>query len=53
VYLLDTNIVLHATRQNSQVSAALDAQFQLSQSAFRPAVYDVSIGGLSSFARVG
>jgi hypothetical protein len=51
VYLLDTNIVLHATRQDSPVSAALDAQFQLSQLPFRPAVCEVSIGGLSSFAR--
>jgi len=51
IYLLDTNIVLHATRQNSPVSAALDAQFRLSRLAFRPAVCEVSIGGLSSFAR--
>jgi predicted nucleic acid-binding protein len=51
VYLLDTNIVLHATRQNSQVSAALDAQFQLSQLPFRPAVCEVSIGELLAFAQ--
>jgi len=51
VYLLDTNIVLHATRQNSPVSAALDAQFRLSQLSFRPAVCEVSIGELWAFAR--
>ena len=51
MYLLDTNIVLHATRQNSPVSAALDAQFQLSQLPFRPAVCEVSIGELLAFAR--
>jgi tRNA(fMet)-specific endonuclease VapC len=50
VYLLDTNIVLHATRQDSPVSAALDAQFQLSQLPFRPAVCEVSIGELWAFA---
>ncbi|MGA7905052.1 MAG: type II toxin-antitoxin system VapC family toxin [Terrimicrobiaceae bacterium] len=51
MYILDTNIVLHATRQNSPVSAALDAQFQLSRLSFRPAVCEVSIGELWAFAR--
>lgn len=51
MYLLDTNIVLHATRQNSPVSAALDAQFQLSRLSFRPAVCEVSLGELWAFAR--
>lgn len=51
MYLLDTNIVLHATRQDSPVSAALDSQFQLSQLSFRPAVCEVSIGELWAFAR--
>ena len=48
--LLDTGIVLHATRQGSQVSAALDQQFGLSASRFRPAICEVSIGELLAFA---
>src|SRR4051794_28847963 len=50
-YLLDTNVVLHATRQASPFSAAVDAQFQLSQSAFRPAVCEVTIAELWAFAQ--
>lgn len=49
-FLLDTGIVLHATRQNSLVSAALDKQFGLSASRFRPAICEVSIGELLAFS---
>lgn len=48
--LLDTGVVLHATRQASPVSAALDRQFGLSTSRFSPAVCEVSIGELRAFA---
>jgi predicted nucleic acid-binding protein len=51
VYLLDTNVVLHATRQASPFSAAVDAQFQLRQSSFRPAICEVAIGELLAFAQ--
>src|SRR5258706_14582573 len=43
-YLLDTNVVLHATRQASPFSAAVDAQFQLRQ-------VSISSGGLRSDRR--
>lgn len=49
-FLLDTGIVLHATRQNSPVSAALDQQFGLGASRFRPAICEVSIGELLAFS---
>lgn len=48
-FLLDTGVVLHATRQNSPVSKALDQQFDLSVSRFRPAICEVSIGELLAF----
>lgn len=48
-FLLDTGVVLHATRQNSPVSKALDHQFGLSASRFRPAICEVSIGELLAF----
>ncbi len=48
-FLLDTGVVLHATRQNSPVSKALDQQFGLSTSRFRPAICEVSIGELLAF----
>ncbi len=51
VYLLDTNVVLHATRQASPFSTAVDAQFQLRQSSFRPAICEVTIGELWAFAQ--
>ena len=51
MYLLDTNIVLHATRQGSPVAAAVEGQFRLSQSPFRPAVCEVTIGELWAFAQ--
>ena len=50
-YLLDTNIVLHATRANSPVSAAIDAQFQLRDSPFRPTICEVTVAELWAFAQ--
>lgn len=49
-YLLDTNIVLHATRQGSSFSRSVDARFQLSTSRFRPAICEVTIAELKAFA---
>ncbi|OLC50659.1 MAG: hypothetical protein AUH43_04445 [Acidobacteria bacterium 13_1_40CM_65_14] len=49
-YLLDTNIVLHATRERSDFSAAVETQFGLSQSRFRPAICEVTIAELKAFA---
>lgn len=50
-YLLDTNIVLHATRENSPISAAIDAQFQLRNSPFRPTICEVTVAELWAFAQ--
>lgn len=50
-FLLDTNIVLHATRENSPVSRAVDAQFGLSASRFRPAICEVTVAELLAFSR--
>ena len=50
-YLLDTNVVLHATRQNSPVSAAIESHFQLKQSPFRPAICEVTVAELKAFAQ--
>jgi predicted nucleic acid-binding protein len=49
-YLLDTNIVLHATREGSSFSRSVDALFQLSTSRFRPAICEVTIAELKAFA---
>lgn len=49
-YLLDTNVVLFATRENSPVSAAVDRQFGLRDSPFRPAICEVSVAELLAFA---
>lgn len=49
-YLLDTNVVLFATRENSAVSAAIDRQFRLRDSPFRPAVSEVTVAELLAFA---
>jgi predicted nucleic acid-binding protein len=49
-YLLDTNIVLHATRQGSFFSQSVNAQFELSTSRFRPAICEVTIAELKAFA---
>ena len=48
-YLLDTNIVLHATRKNSPLSAAVEAQFGLTRSGLRPAICEVTVAELSGF----
>ena len=48
-YLLDTSVVLHATREDSPVSKAIDARFGLSESRFRPAICEVSVGELIAF----
>lgn len=48
-YLLDTSVILHATREASKVSQAIDAQFSLSSSRFRPAICEVSVGELHAF----
>ena len=49
-FLLDTNIVLHATRASSPVSLAVDAQFQLRSSPFRPTICEVTVAELWAFA---
>lgn len=51
MYLLDTNIVLHATRQGNPVAQAVEAQFHFSQLAIRPAVCEVTIAELWAFAQ--
>lgn len=50
-YLLDTNVVLHATRQQSPVSLAVESQFQLQSSLFRPAICEVTVAELWAFAQ--
>jgi predicted nucleic acid-binding protein len=50
-YLLDTNVVLHATRQNSPVALAVESQFQLQSSLFRPAICEVTVAELWAFAQ--
>lgn len=49
-YLLDTNVVLFLTRQNSPVSAAIEQQFALRASPFRPAICEVTVAELLAFA---
>jgi predicted nucleic acid-binding protein len=49
-YLLDTNIVLHLTRANSPVAAAVEQQFQLGASPFRPAICEVTVAEMWAFA---
>jgi predicted nucleic acid-binding protein len=50
-YLLDTNVVLHATRQNSPVALVVESQFQLQSSLFRPAICEVTVAELWAFAQ--
>jgi len=50
-YLLDTNIVLHATRQDSPISKAIEQQFRINTSRFRPAICEVSLGELFAFTQ--
>lgn len=52
-FLLDTNVVLHATREKSAVGSAIDAQFGLSASRFRPAICEVTVAELTAFALAG
>ena len=48
-YLLDTNVLLHWVR-GSTVAQNIDAQFQLSASAFRPPICEVTLGEMAAFA---
>src|SRR5712691_6735183 len=48
-FLLDTNIVLHATRKDSPLSAAVEGQFGLKHSGLRPAICEVTVGELWGF----
>ena len=50
-FLLDTNIVLHATRKNSPLSMAVEAQFGLKLSGVQPAVCEVTVAELWAFTR--
>ncbi len=50
-YLLDTNIVLHITRENSRVGSAVEARFNLRSSSFRPAISEVTVAELWAFAQ--
>lgn len=49
-YLLDTNVVLLITRENNAAAAAIDHQFQLRASPFRPAICEVTVAELLAFA---
>ena len=49
-YLLDTNVVLFATRQDSPAAAAIEQQFNLKASPFRPSICEVTIAELLAFA---
>jgi predicted nucleic acid-binding protein len=49
-YLLDTNVLLFATRQDSPASAAIERQFSLRASPFRPAICEVTVAELLAFA---
>lgn len=50
-YLLDTNIVLHWTREGSPVAAEIERQFQLAVSPFRPLICEVTLGEILAFAK--
>ena len=43
--------MLHATRENSPVSAAVDTQFQLRTSLFSPTICEVTVAELWAFAQ--
>lgn len=49
-YLLDTNVVLFATRQNSPAATEIEQQFGLRTSPFRPAICEVTVAELLAFA---
>ncbi len=48
-FLLDTNIVLHATRKDSRFSVAVETQFGFKHSGLRPAVCEVTVAELWGF----
>lgn len=50
-YLLDTNVVLFATRQGSTQAQAIEQQFGLRSSPFRPALCEVSVAELLAFSQ--
>ena len=50
-YLLDTNNVLHVTRETSPISTALDTRFHLRNSPFRPTICEVTVAELWAFAQ--
>ena len=49
-FLLDTSVVLLATRANSPVPGAIEAQFGLGASRFRPAICEVTVAELLAFS---
>lgn len=49
-YLLDTGVVLLATRPDGQASATIGAQFGLRDARTRPAICEVTIGEILAFA---
>ena len=49
-YLLDTNVVLFATRQHSATAVTIEHQFGLKASPFRPAICEVTVAELLAFA---
>jgi len=50
-YLLDTNVVLHWTREGSPVAEEIERQFQLASNPFRPLICEVTLGEMLAFAR--
>jgi predicted nucleic acid-binding protein len=50
-YVLDTNIVLHYTRQTSPVAAQVEADYHIRKGRLRPMVCVVSLGEIRAFAR--
>lgn len=50
-YLLDTNVVLHWTREASPVAAEIERQFQFASNPFRPLICEVTLAEMLAFAR--
>ena len=50
-FVLDTDIVLHYTRENSPVAAQVELDYGLLNSSFRPLVCAVTLGEMLSFAK--
>lgn len=50
-YLLDTNIVLIATRAGNAAAGVIDQRFALRASSFRPSICEVTVGELLAFAQ--